>query len=635
MKTHSKKTMGIRGKILIPVLLSFVIGVAALLGATMWITSQAMQSLAFDYLTTIGHQYQENLRRSIGTAQAGVKALYPFFQQAGATKKASRQDYLDTMRTIVQQNTGIFGFWTVWEPNAFDGRDKDWVNKPGHDATGRFVPYLVRHGDKIDLEPNVGYDKDGDGDYYQIPKKTLKPAIIEPYEYETGGVKVTITSIAIPILVDGKFVGVVGADLLVDQLLADIKTVKLYQTGIISVTDSTGKFLYSSNPTLIGKKVWDVTAPGSQPYFHALLEQGKESHFFDMSKVDGREKVFVLVPVLVQDRYWSLTMTVPTSEVNQSITDSLWTASLIAVAFLVIVGLLLIVVISRSVIRVFNTVEENVGNVTVGIGQISSSSQGLAQGSTEQASSLEQVSASVEQLSATIRQNADNASQTEKIASKSAVDARAGGDAVMKTVQAMKDISARVVVIQEIARQTNLLSLNASIEAARAGEHGRGFAVVANEVQKLAERSQGAAREIEDLSKTSVAVAEQAGQMLERMVPDIQRTADLVTEIHAASSEQASGVGQIESAVQQLNSVVQQNASSAEELASTAEELAGQASLMREAVIMLKTGRRAELPPAVEAMTRMPSRTFPAVPSRGARISLQGSDNEDNDFKRY
>jgi methyl-accepting chemotaxis protein len=386
---------------------------------------------------------------------------------------------------------------------------------------------------------------------------------------------------------------------------------------------------------LIGKKVWDVTSPTSQPAFHALLEQGKESRFFDTSKVDGRQKVFVLVPVLVQDRYWGLTMTVPTAEVNQSITDSLETASIIAIVFLAVVSLLLVFVISRSVITVFNTIEENVGNVTVGIGQISSSSQGLAQGSTEQASSLEQVSASVEELSATIRQNADSASQTEKIASKSAVDAKAGGEAVMKTVQAMKDISSRVVIIQEIARQTNLLSLNASIEAARAGEHGRGFAVVANEVQKLAERSQTAAREIEDLSKTSVAVAEQAGQMLGHMVPDIQRTADLVTEIHAASSEQASGVGQIESAVQQLNAVVQQNASSAEELASTAEELAGQASLMREAVVMLKTGRRAALPPSVEALTRPPARTLPSSPIRGARISLQGSDHEDNDFQRY
>ncbi len=628
---NTKRTLGIRARILVPVLLSFILGVSALLGGTLWITSQATQALSLEYLSTVGHQYQENLRRSIGTAQAGVKALYPFFQQAGATKKASRLDYLETMRSIVQQNAGIFGFWTVWEPNAFDGKDKDWVNKPGHDATGRFVPYLVRHGDKIDLEPNVGYDKDGDGDYYQIPKKTLKPAIIEPYDYETGGTKVTITSIAIPILVDGKFVGVVGADLLVDQLLADIKTVKLYQTGIISVTDSTGKFLYSSNASLIGKKVWDVTAATSQPYFHALLEQGTEAKFSDTSKVDGKEKVFVLVPVQVQDRYWGLTMTVPTAEVNASITTSLVLSAGIAAVFLVLISLLLVLVISRSVIRVFNTIEENVGSVTLGIGQISTSSQGLAQGSTEQASSLEEVSSSVEQLSATIRQNADNASQTEKIASKSAIDAKDGGDAVRKTVQAMKDISSKVVVIQEIARQTNLLSLNAAIEAARAGEHGRGFAVVANEVQKLADRSQSAAREIENLSKTSVAVAEQAGQMLERMVPDIQKTADLVTEIHAASTEQASGVGQIESAVQQLNSVVQQNASSAEELASTAEELSSQASLMREAVIMLKTGRRNELllPPSVP-----PPKTAP-VPARGAKISLESSDSEDRDFHRY
>lgn len=633
MKARSGRTMGVRGKILVPVLLSFVVGVIALLGVTLWITAEAMDKVSFDYLRSLAHQYQENLRRSIGVAETNVEAVLPFFQQAAATKKSSRQDYIATMRDILEATPDLADIWTVFEPNAFDGKDKDWVNKPGHDDTGRFLPLWIRQGDKLSLEPTSGYGVSDGGphDHYQILKKTLAPMVFDPTVSEVGGQKQWLVTLSVPVLVDGKFVGAVGADLLVDPLMTDLKAVKLYQTGIISLIDSEGTFIYSSNASLTGKTVWEVTAPASQPYFHSLLEQNQESRFSEVSKVDGKEKTFVLVPVPLEARTWGLTVTVPLSELFKSVTDSLLLAVMIAVVFLVLVSILLILVISRSVIRVFTTIEENVGNVTVGIGQISSSSQGLAQGSTEQASSLEEVSASVEQLSATIRQNADNASQTEKIASKSAVDAKAGGEAVAKTVQAMKDISSKVVVIQEIARQTNLLSLNAAIEAARAGEHGRGFAVVANEVQKLAERSQSAAREIEDLSKTSVAVAEQAGQMLGLMVPDIQKTADLVTEIHAASSEQASGVGQIESAVSQLNSVVQQNASSAEELASTAEELAGQAGLMRDAIVMLKTGRRAELPAAARPQKAL----VPAPPSRGARISLESSDSEDNDFKRY
>jgi methyl-accepting chemotaxis protein len=190
---------------------------------------------------------------------------------------------------------------------------------------------------------------------------------------------------------------------------------------------------------------------------------------------------------------------------------------------------------------------------------------------------VEEISASIEEMTASINQNADNANQTEKIAMKSSTDAKEGGDAVQKTVSAMKQIAEKISIIQEIARQTNLLSLNASIEAARAGEHGKGFAVVASAVQKLAERSQDAAEEISKLSKSSVDVAQKAGEMLTKLVPDIQKTADLVSEINAASSEQNKGIQQVNTAVQQFNQVVQANAAASEELASTSEELSSQA----------------------------------------------------------
>ncbi|MDD5642464.1 MAG: methyl-accepting chemotaxis protein, partial [Syntrophales bacterium] len=178
---------------------------------------------------------------------------------------------------------------------------------------------------------------------------------------------------------------------------------------------------------------------------------------------------------------------------------------------------------------------------------------------------------------ANIKQNSDNAQQTEKIALKAAEDTKEGGNAVTETVTAMKEIASKISIIEEIARQTNLLALNAAIEAARAGEHGKGFAVVASEVRKLAERSQTAAGEINKLSASSVEVAERAGEMLERIVPDIQKTADLVQEINAASNEQRSGANQINMAIQQLDQVIQQNAAASEEMASTSEELLSQA----------------------------------------------------------
>ncbi|MBP7263306.1 MAG: hypothetical protein KBB32_03965 [Spirochaetia bacterium] len=215
--------------------------------------------------------------------------------------------------------------------------------------------------------------------------------------------------------------------------------------------------------------------------------------------------------------------------------------------------------------------------MSTGVDGISASSQQLSQGATEQAASAEQVSASVEQMTANIRQNADNSGQTESIASKAAADALVGLDAVRQTVEAMRQIAEKIAIIEEIARQTNMLSLNASIEAARAGEHGKGFAVVASEVGKLAERSKVAAGEISELSARSVDIAEKAGAMLEGMAPDIQKTAELVQEISVASREQDSGAQQINKAIAQLDTVIQHNASLSEEFSATSEEIAGQA----------------------------------------------------------
>ena len=240
--------------------------------------------------------------------------------------------------------------------------------------------------------------------------------------------------------------------------------------------------------------------------------------------------------------------------------------------------------------QVVADVKSAADNVASGSQELSASSEQLSQGATEQAASCEEASSSMEEMTSNIKQNADNAQQTQKIAVKSAADAKEGGKAVTETVTAMKEIASKITIIEEIARQTNLLALNAAIEAARAGEHGKGFAVVASEVRKLAERSQTAAAEISQLSGTSVEIAVKAGEMLSKIVPDIQKTADLVQEISAASNEQNTGAEQINKAIQQLDTVIQQNAGASEEMASTAEELSSQADQLQDTISFFKIG---------------------------------------------
>jgi methyl-accepting chemotaxis protein len=294
-------------------------------------------------------------------------------------------------------------------------------------------------------------------------------------------------------------------------------------------------------------------------------------------------------------------------------------------------------------------------NVSSGSQELSASSETLSQGATEQASAAEEASASMEEMAANIKQNADNAAQTEKIARQSSRDAETSGQAVSRAVTAMRTIAEKISIVQEIARQTDLLALNAAVEAARAGEHGKGFAVVASEVRKLAERSQAAAAEISALSGDTVQVATEAGEMLNRLVPDIQKTAELVSEISAACREQDIGASQINEAIQQLDKVTQQNAGASEEMSSTSEELASQAEELQASIAFFKvdgaaSGKPAKRAPATVAFKpaakpahRPAAKAFKSehsVHSQQARakgfaldMSMGGPDADDADFR--
>jgi methyl-accepting chemotaxis protein len=293
----------------------------------------------------------------------------------------------------------------------------------------------------------------------------------------------------------------------------------------------------------------------------------------------------------------------------------------------------------KEVITTIVMASDNIASASV---QMSSSSQQMSEGATEQAASAEEVSSSMEEMAANIQQNTDNAQQTEKIALKAADDIQEGSKAVNETVVSMREIAEKISIIGEIARQTNLLALNAAVEAARAGEHGKGFAVVAAEVRKLAERSQSAATEIDQVSASSVAVAEKSGKLLEQIVPDIQKTARLVQEISASSREQSTGAEQVNSAIQQLNQVTQQNAAAAEEIASNSEELASQAEQMKDTIEFFKIDDKIQYrqpqkkgPVSVKrspGFSQKSQMVKESTPNRGVDLNLSGLDDEYESF---
>ncbi|MEW6593548.1 MAG: methyl-accepting chemotaxis protein [Thermodesulfobacteriota bacterium] len=293
--------------------------------------------------------------------------------------------------------------------------------------------------------------------------------------------------------------------------------------------------------------------------------------------------------------------------------------------------------------QVLRDVQNAAGQVAAGSNELNGSSQMLSQGASEQAATMEEISTAMEELASTVAQSADNARQTAAIAIKTAEEAAAGGKAVAETVSAMQHIAQKIEVIEEIARQTNLLALNAAIEAARAGQHGKGFAVVASEVRKLAERSQNSAQEIRGIAATSVGTAANAGRLIEEIVPQIQKTAELVQEIDAASNEQARGIEENAKAMEQFDKVIQANSAAAEEMASTSEELTAQAGVLQETVAYFKVRGDAAGRLRQEEPRRQQKRlgqagadkkraALAAPPEKGVRFDLEGPDAE---FERY
>ncbi len=359
---------------------------------------------------------------------------------------------------------------------------------------------------------------------------------------------------------------------------------------------------------------------------------GGETGINRVKDYNGNTVLSAYTRVDVGDTHWALLAEVDEAEVNEPITNLLMIVGLVIGAAVVLIVLVAMVVastitrplatalqvaeamatgdlnskietsskdetgqllrrmghMSNQLRQIVGDVNSNANGLASASEEISATAQSLSQAASEQAASVEETSASQEQIAASVQQNAENAKITDDRATKASSQAAEGGRAVSETVIAMKEIAEKISIIEDIAYQTNLLALNAAIEAARAGEHGKGFAVVAAEVRKLAERSQVAAQEISNQAGNSVQVAEQAGHLLDEIVPSITKTAELVQEIAATSDEQASGVTQISVAMGQMDQVTQQNASASEELASTAEEMSAQAEQLQQLMSFFK-----------------------------------------------
>ncbi len=584
----------------------------------------------------------------------------------------------DFLKQVLNDNPNFFGTYTLWEQNAFDNKDNQYINKVGHDETGRFIPYFTRNNkNKFILEPLLDYTQVGIGDYFLIPKKTKKEAVIEPYIYPVQGKNVIITSLVTPIIVDNEFIGIIGVDLAINfiQDLAQDAKNKIYNGNaeILIIANNGTYAANTKNTENVGKNISEFNDNANE-----IISKIKKGEIY---KIQNAEILEINVPINIgkTTTAWSVNVSVPKeiifADTNKQ-TLILIIIGIISIILIIFVSLYIAKTFTRPIEKVvkalqkmsqkqinfrmdtkrndeigtlYNSInqmnkvftemitgiDETASSVLTASNQLSTISQEISQRANEQAATTEEVATSMEQILSTINTNIQNAEQTGKTATKSANDIKQGNKIFVQTINSVTEISEKISIISEIADKTDILSINAAIEAARAGETGKGFSVVANEIRKLADKTQQASSNIEKLSKEGQDNSQKTSKLFERLIPEIIKSAELVNDIVSAGKEQQSGVENINTSVQLLTEITNENSVSAEEMSASAEELSAQAEQLKSMVtssvndiVRIKEDKK-----TIE--NKKQEEQISEQRNEGINLNLSDNDNLDNDYKSF
>lgn len=598
-------------------------------------SSALIQEEAFGKANYLTLNYSKEIESGISEAFAKARSLANTLMRMKEKELVSNRDVVvEMIGDIVKSRQDFYyGSGTFWEPNAWDGKDREHAKKFGEQDSGLFGYWYRKDGkggyvlDPTTAEQAVKMYKPGDGDWYLIPMQSKKESMIEPYEYVTNsGDKMVLTSPTVPILLNGKFLGITSVDITLNSVIDLINSIRPYDVGYAMLIASDGNVVSHPNKDLVMKPLADETIK------NLIKKSNVEKKVEDGVSTDGKDFI-VSAPIKLGEsgKYWSLVVIIPIERVLAGSIDLAKTQVIFSVLALLVIAAI-VYLLAQSIAKPLSLSSEAVNQTGIDLfansEKLMKVSESLSSSSTEQSAALVETATAMDEINAMVQANTSAAKKGKEASVDSrnaAMEGKAATEEMIRSIQEIREstnkisdqtnksnvevqeilaifqaISDKTKVINDIVFQTKLLSFNASVEAARAGEQGKGFSVVAEEVGKLAEMSGNSSTEISELLTSSaekveeiirknkvateslvveanhkvnagIETAEQCTGALEKILSSSDQVAQLVQEIFSASEQQAAGVSEVSKAIAELEVAAQSNSTLAQEAAASAQ----------------------------------------------------------------